>query len=78
MYAIVNILLSCAFFLLHISLLCIFICMYVSINKIDIPHACPVRVVYSALPKGAYVEDRILQRRERRLASPGKYTNTHN
>lgn len=23
-------------------------------------------------PKGAYIEDRILQRRERRLASPGK------
>lgn len=32
-----------------------------------------VCVGYSALPKGAYVEDRILQRRERRLASPGKY-----
>ena len=32
-----------------------------------------MRIAYSALPKGAYVEDRILQRRERRLASPGKY-----
>ena len=26
-----------------------------------------------ALPRGRYVEDRILQRRERRLASPGKH-----
>lgn len=26
----------------------------------------------TAYPTGAYVEDRILQRRERRLASPGK------
>lgn len=27
-------------------------------------------------PKGAYIEDRILQRRERRLASPGKLHST--
>lgn len=28
--------------------------------------------IYPALPRGPYVEDRIIQRRERRMKSPGK------
>lgn len=33
---------------------------------------CLCSRIYPALPRGPYVEDRIIQRRERRMKSPGK------